>query len=164
MSFKFLYLTMKYILKFSFLSFSLIFLFNACNPDKSTKADEIQRPNDPWVFRSVLDQKPRMVTLALHENLWASYSAEKGALYKVWKGMVDFDGAVYTTAHGPQPITTGDAYILNEYEEPWVIIENEKEFKPQVSYKGHRYINGHAELMYTLQWNGKSVNVNEQPE
>jgi hypothetical protein len=28
-------------------------------------AEKIVRPNDPWVFRSVLDKQPRMVTFAL---------------------------------------------------------------------------------------------------
>ncbi|MFN7120139.1 MAG: cytochrome C, partial [Saprospiraceae bacterium] len=63
------------------------------------------RPHDPWVFRSVLDSIPRMLTVALNDNLWAAYSAQTGALYKTWKGTVNFDGAVYTTAHGPQPST-----------------------------------------------------------
>ena len=40
------------------------------------------RPNDPWVFRSVLDKQPRMITFALNDNLWVSYSTDSCSLYK----------------------------------------------------------------------------------
>lgn len=59
-----------------------------------------------------------MITLALSDKLWVSYHAETGALYKAWKGSVYFDGAVYTTAHGPQPISIGNSYVENKYKNP----------------------------------------------
>lgn len=138
-------------------------LLTSCNSGQNEKV-EIERPNDPWVFRSVLDAKPRMITLALNENLWAAYSTQNSSLYKVWKGVVNFDGAVYTTLHGPQPLSVGNAYFVNQYEKPWIVIENGKEMSPEVSYKGHRFKNGHVELMYQLGWNGKKVMVYERPE
>ena len=61
------------------------------------------RPMEPWVFRSVLDKKPRMLTLAMNKDLFIAYDTKRGSLYKAWKGDVDLDGAVYTTYHGPQP-------------------------------------------------------------
>jgi len=76
----------------------------------------IERPHDPWVFRSVLRSKARMITVALHDDLWAAHNTETGTLYKVWKGGVNSDGAVYTTAHGPQPSSLGNAYFENKYE------------------------------------------------
>ncbi|MEL6863649.1 MAG: family 16 glycoside hydrolase [Bacteroidota bacterium] len=124
----------------------------------------VDRPHDPWVFRSVLDEKPRMLTLALHEKLWAAYDADHCALYKVWKGEVNFDGAVYTTTHGPQPTSIGDAYIVNEYEKPWLIIDNGKEIKPTAQYKGHIFQRGHVQMQYELSWDGKTIKVGEQVE
>ena len=56
---------------------------------QTTKHALADRPNDPFVFRSVMDKRPRMVTIALHDNLWASYSADSCSLYKTWKGGVD---------------------------------------------------------------------------
>ena len=138
-------------------------IFWACNSNQK-KAEEIERPNDPWVFRSVLDNKPRMITLALNDDIWAAYSTEHGSLYQVWKGKVNFDGAVYTTLHGPQPLSVGDIYFTNQFENPWVLIQDSKEIKPEVAYKGHRFINSHVELMYQLSWNGKKVMVYERPE
>lgn len=147
---------------FPFLLFAGL-LFSGCK-SKQNNTVEIERPSDPWVFRSVLDQKPRMVTLALNENLWAAYSTQNSSLYKAWKGVVNFDGAVYTTLHGPQPLSVGDAYIVNEFETPWIVIENSMEVSPEVSYKGHRFKNSHVELMYQLDWKGKTAMVYEQPE
>ena len=95
--------------------FMLTLLFSNC--DSTDKADTT-RPHDPWVFRSVLDWKPRVITMALHKDLWIAYSTENAALYKVWKGTVYFDGPVYTHAHGPQPISIGDAYQVNAYKNP----------------------------------------------
>ena len=59
-------------------------LFNLVACSKKENASEQKRPLDHWVFRSVLDRNPRMITLALSDVLWASYHAESGALYKAW--------------------------------------------------------------------------------
>lgn len=68
------------------------------------------RPRDPWVFRSVLDGRPRIVTIALSDEMWIAYDATTCGLYKAWKGGVTFEGAVYTAAHGPQPRSHGPLY------------------------------------------------------
>src|SRR5689334_22309546 len=92
----------------------------SCNSKK-----EIKHPHDPWVFRSVLDSKARMVTAALHENLYVAYDAQKCQLYKAWKGGVIFDGAVYTTHHGPQPSTKGYAYFVDpEGQDFWYLVKD----------------------------------------
>ncbi|HMR89654.1 MAG TPA: DUF1080 domain-containing protein [Saprospiraceae bacterium] len=118
--------------------------------DKKEVQTTKERPIDHWVFRSVLDWNPRMVTLALSDDVWASYHAETGALYKVWKGTVYFDGAVYTTAHGPQPISIGNSYLENKYKNPWFVLNGTDTIQTKFDYKGHRFVNGKAELMYQL--------------
>ncbi len=45
----------------------LIGAMSACQERK-----EIERPREAWVFRSVLDLKPRMVTAALSEDVWVA--------------------------------------------------------------------------------------------
>ena len=55
-----------------------------------------ERGHSPWVFRSVLDRRPRMITFALSKTLWAAYDTQNASLYKVWRDGVEFDGAVYT--------------------------------------------------------------------
>ena len=62
---------------------------------KGSNAVGPERPYQPWVFRSVLDQQPRIITLALHDNMWAAYHTDSCALYKIWKGHVQLQGAVY---------------------------------------------------------------------
>ncbi len=130
------------------------------------KETPVQRPHDPWVFRSVLDSLPRMLTVALHDDLWAAYSAQTGAIYKVWKGGVNFDGAVYTTVHGPQPSTLGDAYFHNTFDNPWTVNIGGKAQTPKVQYRGHRFdkkgkVAIHTELLLD---DGSAVSVWEQPE
>ncbi len=58
----------------------LIGAMSACQERK-----EIERPREAWVFRSVLDLKPRMVTAALSEDVWVAYDARTASLYKAWK-------------------------------------------------------------------------------
>ena len=70
------------------------------------------RPHDPWVFRCVLDRRPRMIVAALDRWMWVAYDAATCELYRVWSGGVNFEGSVYTGAHGPQPTTYGLPYPL----------------------------------------------------
>jgi cytochrome c len=124
------------------------------------------RPNDPWVFRSVLDKQPRMITFALNDNLWVSYSTDSCSLYKAWGGSTDFSGAVYNMRHGPQPMSIGASWFENTHRQPWVITFGGKTEQPRTDYKGHRYSdNGQAEIMYDLVLeSGQRIRINERPE
>lgn len=126
----------------------------------------ISRPNDPWVFRSVMDKQPRMITFALNDKLWASYSTDSCSLYKIWSGSTDFTGAVYNMRHGPQPMSVGMAWFENTHKSPWVVSKDGKNETPRTDYKGHRYTrDGHAELMYDLVMSdGQRIRINERPE
>ena len=131
----------------------------SCGKKDVSKYD---RPLDHWVFRSVMDSMPRMLTTALHDDVWVAYSAEDGNLYKVWDGTVNFDGAVFTTAHGPQPTSIGDAWFVNEFASPWTIKNGDKSETPIVQYKGHRFVDQQVEFMYELGLkNGDKISVNE---
>ncbi len=122
----------------------------ACETTEKQKSASNDRPLDPWVFRSVLDENPRMISAALSDDLYVSYHTQSGALYKAWKGIVNFEGAVYNTAHGPQPTALGDAYIINKYKDPWSLLKDGVKTESQFNYKGHRITDGHLELMYEL--------------
>ncbi len=137
-------------------------LFTQCGNDAQNSID---RPQDTWVFRSVLDLQPRTITLALHDDLWVAYSAANGVFTKAWKGNVNFEGAVYDNAHGPQPTTSGDFWFINSHENPWTVAVGGKNEVPSLSYKGHKFKDGHAVLMYDLGLaNGSVIHVEEQPE
>ncbi len=132
---------------------------------KQAQSDLPERPHTPWVFRSVLDGQPRMLTVALHDDMWLSYSAQTGALVKAWSGSVNFDGAVYTTVHGPQPSSLGDSWMANPYPEPWRVVRNEKEERPTIQYKGHHFKKGQVWVKYNLKLaDGQEIAVEERPE
>ncbi|MCB0635874.1 MAG: glycosyl hydrolase, partial [Lewinella sp.] len=139
-----------------------ILLLGGCSADEATRYD---RAHSPWVFRSVLDAKPRMLTMALNDRLWVAYSTQTGALYKAWSGGVNFDGAVYTTVHGPQPSSLGDSWTVNPYEEPWRVILNGEEIRPRVQFRGHRFIKGQVRMnLELLLPDGQMIKLSERPE
>lgn len=104
-------------------AFTFAALLSACAVlDRSRELPPpAERGHSPWVFRSVLDRQPRMITFALSKTLWAAYDTETASLYKVWRDGVEFDGAVYTTRHGPQPSSEGAGYIVNDVESTWLV-------------------------------------------
>lgn len=129
--------------------------------------EELNRGNDPWVFRSVLDWRARMVTLALDGEFWVAYDAQYASIYKVWQDGVKFDGPVYTTAHGPQPVSVGPAWFQSPFRDPWLVLKGEDTLRARVQYRGHRF-EGHparAVLNYELILeNGEYIRLRESPE
>ncbi len=143
----------------------LLFVFLLLGSCQSTEPQTPVRAHSPWAFRSVLDGKARMLTLALHDDLWVAYSAETGSLYKAWRGGVNFDGAVYTTVHGPQPSSLGDSWVENAYDVPWKVISNGKEETPGIQFRGHRFIDDQVWVNYELiLGNGSRFTISERPE
>jgi cytochrome c len=135
--------------------------FTSCDFRKETK-----RPRDPWVFRSVLDNKPRMITAALHDNMYVAYSAQTCQLYKAWKGGVTFDGAVYTTHHGPQPSSKGYAYFFQPSQQDfWYLVKDGGQSPAVPAFKGYSQkgnkVTFHFQLTDKL---GNSVMIDETPE
>lgn len=143
-------------------SFFLTIILSSCGGD----GEEYQRDRDPWVFRSVLDEQPRMITAALHEDLYVAYDARNAGLYKAWKGGVNFDGAVYTSVHGPQPTAKGYAYFVNKLEQPqWILIEDGNQYNPKVNFRSYKIDEGQLTLTYELTTrNGEKIIVTETPE
>ena len=141
-----------------------LWYFAGRRDDRYSKSPE--RPNDPWVFRSVLDKQARMITFALDDHLWVAYSTDSCSLYKAWSDGVDFTGAVYNMRHGPQPMSLGASWFENKHRQPWLVTLNGKTEAPRTDYKGHRYTaDGHAEIMYDLVLgDGKRIRINERPE
>ncbi|MEM1214788.1 MAG: family 16 glycoside hydrolase [Bacteroidota bacterium] len=125
-----------------------------------------ERPHTPWVFRSVLDETPRMLTVALHDNLWATYSTQTGILRKAWCGSVNFDGAVFTTVHGPQPSSLGDSWIESDAEAQWQVTDAAgKAVAADYQYRGHHIRDGQVWIKSTLTLpNGHVMELEERPE
>lgn len=141
--------------------FSLVALLQACDSKNDTK-----RPRDPWVFRSVLDQQPRIVTATLHDELFVAYDARYCGLYKAWKGKVILDGPVYTTKHGPQPTSDGYAYFEQRLAEPaWRLVVDGTEITPKAQFKGHFFRDGQVTFRFRLTDEaGHAADIEETPE
>lgn len=124
-----------------------------------------QRPRDPWVFRCVLDQRPRVVVIALKDDIWAAYDSTTCSLYKVWRGDVKFDGAVYTTVHGPQPTSEGQDVILAPADPPWTLMQPGKgKSNPAPRWLGYRFLGGQVHMRYRVEIDGMAVVIVETPE
>ncbi|MEL6674769.1 MAG: family 16 glycoside hydrolase [Bacteroidota bacterium] len=146
-----------------FICTSLFFIVWGCST--TAKKTSITRGQDNWAFRSVLDLQPRVLTLALHEDLWVAYDAETGGIVKAWQDGVDLDGPVYTQKHGPQPTSIGPAYFISPIAQPWLIEQEGETYAPETQFRGHKFENGHVVLMTELILkDGHVIEVEESPE
>lgn len=128
-------------------------------------APTIQRPRDPFVFRCVLDKRVRIVTLALSDEMWAAYDTTTCGLYKTWKGGVKFDGAVYTTVHGPTPSSRGADYQHGVDGDVWQARVGDQVVAARALWRGYRLENGGCVLLYDVVLpDGRAVRVEERPE
>lgn len=141
----------------------LFSFFLACETDIS---DERKRPLDVWTFRSVLDKKPRMLTVALDSQLYVAYNLANCSLYKVWKGGVKMEGAPYTSKKNIQPTTWGTSYISDSLPpQKWVVEQNEEKEASKIVNKGYSFKDDQIYIEYVLILStGDSVLIKERPE
>ena len=136
----------------------------------AAQAPAAKRPVEMWAFRSVLDGTPRMLTLALHQDLYVAYDTYNCGLAKVWKEGVLKVGAVYNQKHGPQPVTVGGKYLDYPVSESafWVQAETSTGTGPKrakVRFKGYRFTGGKVALRYEVQLDSlKKAELEEWPE
>src|SRR5690349_10622372 len=115
----------------------IVFSLAACTQKESTK---IQRARDPWAFRSVLDKKPRMLTLALNPECYVAYDLADCTLYKAWKGGVTLEGAAYTNVKNVQPTSWGAAYYDDTIQHSkWIVEVNGKRESFKMVSKGYLF-------------------------
>jgi cytochrome c len=118
---------------------------------RATDKSGINRPLDPWVFRSVLDKKPRMLTLALHPEMYVAYDLTTCTIYKIWKGGVSKDGAAYTDKKTIQPSSWGAAYFLdNQHQFSWHVEVGGQNRLAKIISKGYSFTNNQITLNYAL--------------
>ena len=115
------------------------------------------------VFRSVLDGRARMITVALDEDMWLAYDATHAGLYKAWTGDVRFDGAVYTTVHGPQPTARGAPYVHDTWDRPWYVRRGNKELPATPRYLGYRIADDAVTLHWEIRQGDDRILVRETP-
>lgn len=121
-------------------------------------------PRTPWVFRSVLDGRARIVTLALAKDFWIAYDATNCGLYKFWKGDVKFEGSVYDAVHGPQPSSQGGAIENGVVDIPvWSVTTGGKSQSVSPRFRGYRVFGNQAEIQYDIELSGKTYRIAETP-
>jgi cytochrome c len=140
----------------------LVLYLSACD----SKTTHTYRPMDPWAFRSVLDKKPRMLTLALDSTFFVAYDLARCTIYKAWKGGVTLEGAPYTDKKNIQPTSWGKSYFTDSLAQfKWVVIVDGKDNFPKVISKGYSFQQNQITLKYQLVLSsGDTVRVEEQPE
>ncbi len=140
----------------------IIFYLPACKK----KPGNIQRPGDPWAFRSVLDKKPRMLTLALDSACYVAYDLAHCTLYKAWKGGVMLEGAPYTNKKNVQPTTWGESYFSDSLQKfKWVAEFDGKKDSSQIVSKGYVFKDSHIYLKFELILStGDTIHIEERPE
>lgn len=145
---------------FIFLAINLLF---SCD---SNKDSSINRPMDPWAFRSVLDKQPRMLTLALDSALFVSYDLSKGTLYKAWKGGVTLEGTVYTDKKNVQPTSWGKAYLEDSLKlSYWEVQKEGQKVSSRIVHRGYRIKENRITLRHALVLDSKdTISLEESPE
>jgi cytochrome c len=145
-----------------FLIACIICILTGCEKQKISAV----RPRDPWVFRSVLDTKPRMVTIALDSECYVAYDLVSCTLYKSWKGGVMLEGAAYTDKKNVQPVTWGKSYYadtLNNFK--WTAQRNGQSVLQRVFSKGYLFRDDQVFFRYSMIISsGDTVNIEERPE
>ncbi len=139
------------------------YVLSACADKKST---DFQRPIDVWAFRSVLDKKPRMLTVALDSDCYVAYDLAHGNLYKAWKGGVSMEGAPYTYKKNVQPTSWGSSYISDSLgHQKWEVMANGKNVLSKIMNKGYVFKEEQIYLNFDLILStGDTINLQERPE
>ncbi|MCP4830240.1 MAG: hypothetical protein GY889_15320, partial [Proteobacteria bacterium] len=124
------------------------------------------RGNAPWVLRSNLDERPRILMFALAPHIWAAYDIQYQSLYQVWRGKVQFDGPAYNQQHGPQPHSEGAWYYRDKDRVSWFIEVDGKKVPATVQYLGHGYGKDRktAYMRFALSAEEYRLELTEQPE
>lgn len=145
----------------------LIFLFaviivSGCDRKKALP----ERPIEPWAFRSVLDKKPRMLTLALDSACYVSYDLQTCTLYKAWKGGVLMEGTAYTDKKNVQPTSWGTSYLADSARQyQWVAAVNGKQVDSRMVNKGYVFRDNRISLKYwMILTSGDTIHIEERPE
>jgi cytochrome c len=101
----------------------------------------VKNDQEPWVFRTVLDARPRVLVAALDDSLWAAWDTQRCRLFQVWKPGeqgVKLQGAAFDGAHGPQPVSDGSRMHEEPAEPAWYLPGKGEPTTAVVRYRSHR--------------------------
>jgi cytochrome c551/c552 len=125
------------------------------------------RGHSPWVMRSSLDGRPRMLSLALAPELWLAYSTETASVHQLWQGELDFQGPAFDASHGREPMSRGNAYLRGSTRTDWRVLERHVWHPAQVRWRGHGFDPGSGALWLRFELesgSGRRWTLVERPE
>lgn len=123
------------------------------------------RPKEAWVFRSVLDKRARIITVALNKELYVAYDGNNCGIFKIWKEGVIYSGTIWDTKHGPQPISNGKSYSEGIVDEQiWFVKKNDKILNTVVQFKGYVWKDNKVTFKYELSADNQKILIEESPE
>lgn len=136
-------MTISHYLLITCISLSPLAMADALND----QAKQLAESPHSTVFRSALNDRPRMLTLKLDAHHAIAYDTWHGMLGCAWKvddgPLVKLDGAVYTGNHGTQPTRNGSTVFENfeaEFTSPLGTLH----------YLGHAFRKGKTILRYGI--------------
>lgn len=104
-----------------------------------------------------------MLILALAPECWVAYDAQGCRFDTAWSGGMEFNGSVYTGAHGPNPSVKGDVTLAGPTAAFATTVKGvTTDVTP--AWKGYRIEDGHAVLMSEVALGGSTVQISERPE
>jgi len=126
-----------------------------------------ERGHSPWVIRSSLDGRPRMLSIALAPELWLAYSTETASIHQLWRGDIEYTGPVYDARHGAEPTSRGVAYLRPSNETAWRIRIKEEWQTATIRWRGHGFDPDTGDLWLrfdVMDFAGRSRTVTEWPD
>jgi len=127
-------------------------------------AQATSRPVDPWVFRCTLEGRPRMLVVALSQDVWLAFDTQDGKLIYAWTGDVEFTGTVYDTRHGPQPRVRGKPLMGEPDTQRHVIMLKDQTDSRDYRFVGYRFENNQVVLSHLINTSSGPVMIEETPE
>lgn len=127
------------------------------------------RGASPWVLRSNIDGRPRILSLALAPGLWLSYSTESASIHQFWTGLLELSGTVFDAKLERQPLSRGQVYLRPERSIPWRLrAPGDDAWTPaEIQWIGHGFDpeSGALWIRYRLtHQTGTSTTLTEWPE
>ena len=87
-----------------------------------TDATTLERGRDPWVFRCVFEDRPRMLLIAAGHDLWFAFDPVTCGFTRIWKGDVAFRGKVWDFSQDSSQ-ARGVTWAISESPPNWAIDE-----------------------------------------
>ncbi len=113
----------------------------------------------PEVVMGALEDRDRVLAVALHPEYWAAYDLDRGSLYRVWKGSLDAGGS---PTHPGSAAVRGQVLQRDTEDEVWRLRIAGRDTTTTFTYLGFRKEIDHVVLSYALSMgDGSRILVDE---